>query len=123
MSKRRAWILFCLTGLALSTSAGCSCRGPSEPVVAAAQPTKNLLDFLRSYAISTTFHDASRIKYWTSIDRNLIASNRVTLSSGEAYAVFYDARYLASGEGVQMFRPVYNVFGAQTGLMAANRWA
>ncbi len=85
----------------------------------AAQSTENLLDFLRSYAISTTFHDASRVKYWSSIDRNLIASNRVTLNTAEAYAGYYDARSMVSREGVTVFRPIYNVFGGQTGLMAA----
>lgn len=85
----------------------------------AAQETPNLLHFLRSYASSTTFHDESRIKYWTSIDRNLIGCNRATLTGFEAYARFYDAQSMASREGVQMFRPVHNVFGGQTGLMAA----
>ncbi len=85
-----------------------------------AQPTKDLLDFLRSYAMSTTFHDESRVKYWTTIDRNLIANNRATLTTEEAYAGFYNSRYMVSREDVEVFRPVNNVFGGQTGLMAAN---
>ena len=85
----------------------------------AAQDTPNLLEFLRSYAISKAFHDESRIKYWTSIDRNLIGCNRATLTSFEAYKRYYDAQSMAGREGVSMFRPVHNVFGGQTGIMAA----
>lgn len=76
---------------------------------------KSLLTFLRNYATSTTFHDVSRIKYWTSIERNLRNANSMTLSGEEAYAKYYDPAYQIQREGVRVFRPTRNVFGSQTG--------
>ena len=85
----------------------------------ASMAQKNLLDFLRAYAISTLFHDESRIKYWTSIDRHVLIANQVTLNNRENYLDLYapDA-YL--NEDVRPFYPVHNVFGGQTGIEAAD---
>ena len=80
---------------------------------------KNLLDFLRAYAISTLFHDESRIKYWTSIHRHVLIANQVTLNNRENYLDLYTPiAYLH--EDVRPFYPVHNVFGGQTGIEAAD---
>ncbi len=78
---------------------------------------KNLLTFLRGYAISTIFHDASRIKYLTSIDRHLLISNLLGLSNLENYLDLYYPRH--ADEGVEAFIPTHNVFGSQKGTEAA----
>lgn len=85
----------------------------------AAMPEKNLLTFLRAYAISTLFHRADRIKYWTSIERNVLLDNAVSLSNEDGYlGAFAPLRYRA--EGVKVFEPLHVVFGGQTGLEAAD---
>jgi len=80
--------------------------------------TKDLLLFLRKYAISTIFHDESRIKYWSSIDRNMIVTNLVTLNNQESYLNLYDPQWDIYKESVSIFRPNHDVFGGQTGLEA-----
>lgn len=79
---------------------------------------KNLLGFLRAYAISDTFHSRDRVKYWTSIDRSMIFANKYYASNQEGY---YDIWYANSyrRDQVDVFRPKHNVFGGQTGLEAA----
>lgn len=76
---------------------------------------KNLLDYLRAYAISTLFHDASRVKYRTSIDRHLLVANLITLNNEEAYLDLYSPIYGYQAEDVKAFYPTHNVFGGQTG--------
>lgn len=83
-------------------------------------PQKNLLDFIRRYAISTAFHDPSRLKYWTSIERNLLLHNLLQTSNREAYRDIYSTGDWLSGEDVSFFRPNHDVFGGQTGIEAAN---
>jgi len=85
----------------------------------AAMPEKNLLDFLRSYAISNLFHNPGRVKYLTSVDRHLLITNKVQLNNNEGYLELYRPEWFRL-EGVQVFRPVHNVFGGQTGLEAAD---
>jgi hypothetical protein len=80
---------------------------------------KSLLTFLRSYAISTTFHSADRVKYWTSFVRNVRDANLTTLDSFEVFSFLYDMRSQIVGEGVRIFEPTKNVFGSQTGHEAA----
>ena len=81
---------------------------------------KDLLTFLRKYAISTTFHNPTRIKYWSSIDRLLIISNLLTLNNRESYLGYYYPESTLKNEGIELFRPVHNVFGHQTGLEASD---
>ncbi|NNM20331.1 MAG: DUF1800 family protein [Gammaproteobacteria bacterium] len=79
---------------------------------------KNLLDFLRGYAISTIFHDASRIKHLNSIDRHLLLSNLTALNNREQYLNIYYPRHAV--EDVQVFFPTHDVFGTQKGMEAAS---
>ena len=76
---------------------------------------KNLLEFLRGYAISKTFHSPDRIKYLSSIDRNVLISNLLTLNNEESYLEFYKTRNYIRNEGVILFQPTHKVFGSQTG--------
>lgn len=85
----------------------------------AALPKKDLLAFLRAYAVSTTFHSKDRIKYLSSIDRNLLIANNVTLNNKEGYLGLYKP-YQFMNEGVRAFFPEHNVFGGQTGKEAAD---
>jgi hypothetical protein len=82
-------------------------------------PTKNLLDFLRAYAISTVFHSPTRVKYLTSIDRHLLIASQVMLNDEEGYLDLYAPEAYES-EDVKAFRPAHNVFGGQTGIEAAD---
>jgi hypothetical protein len=81
---------------------------------------KDLLTFLRKYAISTTFHHPTRVKYWSSIDRHLIICNRLTLNNQESYLGYYYPESMIRTEGVELFRPIHNVFGHQTGPEASD---
>ena len=78
---------------------------------------KNLLSFLQAYAISTTFHDASRIKFQTAFDRNLEVFNKNTVDNVESYQSFVanDVLNQMVSQGADPFRPVRFVFGGQTG--------
>ncbi|MEL7450316.1 MAG: DUF1800 family protein [Pseudomonadota bacterium] len=80
---------------------------------------KNLLEFLRTYAISYQFHSPNRVKYLTSVDRHMLIANQVTLTNRETYLEFYTPWDL-SREGVYTFSPRHNVFGAQTSLEAVD---
>ena len=80
----------------------------------AAMPQKNLLEFLRTYAISTLFHNSSRVRYATSFDRHVTQVNKLALNNSEALRNSSDYRpdnY--ESEGVTVFEPEYNVFGGQ----------
>ncbi len=81
---------------------------------------KDLLPFLRKYAISTAFHSADRVKYWTSLERNILQSNLTTLSNFESYQEYYNTEWRMNEETFELFRPSHNVFGHQTGLEAAS---
>ncbi len=82
-------------------------------------PSKDLLSFIRKYAVSTLFHNAGRVKNWTSIERNIIHSNLVTLNNFESYRNYYNTEWRIRDEGFTLFRPTHNVFGHQTGIEAA----
>lgn len=93
--------------------------GKWEVAVAwAKMPEKKLLKFLRSYAISKLFHSKNRIKYRTSIDRNMLINNLVTLNNDESYQHFYQYRWLLANEKADAFRPSHDVFGHQRGIEA-----
>jgi hypothetical protein len=85
---------------------------------AAMQP-KDLLTFLRAYAISTLFHSEDRIKYLSSIDRNMLLANKVGLNNEENYLDLHQTLGYRQ-EDVQAFHPTHNVFGNQTGVEASS---
>jgi hypothetical protein len=80
----------------------------------------DLLAFIRGYAISPAFHSPGTVKYFTSFERNLITQNASILDNEENFSkpVFYSPYARMRGQGVQVFEPVRNVFGHQTGLDA-----
>lgn len=81
---------------------------------------KDMLQFLRAYAISTQFHSPNRVKYWTPLERNRLYANLLTLNQKEAYADFYDAEGLTDWyDGYRLFAPEHNVFGHTTGVETA----
>ncbi len=84
------------------------------------QEPKDLLAFIRSYAISKTFHKKGTFKYHNAFDRNLITQNKNTLTNEESFSrkrsLFSQMRI----EGAEIFQPAHDVFGGQTGLQAAN---
>lgn len=80
---------------------------------------KDLLAFLRAYAISELFHDELRYKFLTSVDRHFLIANQVNLSNEETYLELYTP-YDIEEEDVVIFAPRHNVFGAQTGREAAD---
>ncbi len=83
-------------------------------------PEKNLLTFLRAYAISALYHHESRIKYRTSVDRHLLIANQVMLNNEENYLDLYSPIFGYQAEDVRAFFPAHNVFGGQTGEEASN---
>jgi hypothetical protein len=86
----------------------------------AALSDKNLLDFLRAYAISTTFHSSDTYKFRSSFDRNLTVKNLNTLTNEESFGRSQLVYNRMRTEGVEVFEPIRNVFGHQTGIDAAN---
>ena len=84
-----------------------------------AMTDKNLLQFLQGYATSTIFHDTSRLKYLSSTHRHLTTLNKLTLTNEESDRDLYDLDAYKQ-EGVTVFRPQNDVFGAQTGLEASD---
>jgi len=95
-----------------------------------AMPNKDLLSFLRNYAISNTFHSSERIKYLSSFDRNLILYNRLDLDNSQLHRVVSKEWYWSlpeqinwqafSTENVTPFFPIHDVFGHQKGIEAIN---
>jgi len=85
-----------------------------------AQEPKLLLEFLRSYAISTTFHREDTYKYRSAFDRNLLVHNFNTIDNQESFARGELPTAQMLKEGADVFQPAHDVFGGQTGLQAAN---
>lgn len=85
-----------------------------------AQEPKLLLEFLRSYAISTTFHRGDTFKYRSAFDRNLLVHNFNTIDNQESFARGELPIDQMLKEGADVFQPAHDVFGGQTGLQAAN---
>lgn len=82
----------------------------------------DLLEFLRSYAISTVFHSPARTKQLSTFDRNLILLSRILVDDDEVYL----GRELTDSviapmerQGGTVFEPAKAVFGGQTGAEAA----
>lgn len=84
------------------------------------QEPKDLLAFLRAYAISNTFHQRATYKYHNAFDRNLIVLNQNTLSNEESFSRPQSLFAQLRTEGAEVFHPAHDVFGGQTGLQAAN---
>ncbi|MEY3220359.1 MAG: hypothetical protein RIT27_1716 [Pseudomonadota bacterium] len=85
----------------------------------AAMREKNLLTFLRNYAISTIFHDPSRVKYHSPVERYFLTLNQLTLNSEESYRDLYHLNGYEL-ENTRVFRPLHDVFGGQTGIEASD---
>jgi hypothetical protein len=83
---------------------------------------QDILGFLQAYAISTAFHSESTFKYFTAFDRNLQIQTANTLTNEENFARKYNRTpyYRMRTQGVEVFEPIRNVFGHQTGVDAAN---
>ena len=82
----------------------------------------DLLAFLRAYASSTAFHSENTYKYFTAFDRNLIVQNANFLTNEGIFATPYwlNAHNRMRNQGMEIFRPIRNVFGHQTGVDALN---
>ncbi len=87
-----------------------------------AEANFNILAFMRDYAASTAFHNASTFKYHTAFDRNLLTQNANTLDNEEVFGrEYYDSPYSRMAkQGAEVFEPAHDVFGGQTGFQAAN---
>lgn len=88
---------------------------------------KNLLHFLRSYAISNQFHQKAdfqnidRFKYRSAFDRNMVAYNQNTVDNKESYLnTAGNPKDRMEAQGAKTFYPAHFVFGGQTGIEAAN---
>lgn len=81
--------------------------------------TKNLLAFLKQYAISKAFHHGTRFKYKSSLSRNITVHNLITLGNQASYLDLYKLSRNLRSEGVVAFEPTHDVFGGQTGLEAS----
>lgn len=92
--------------------------------------SKNFLEFIRAYAISSVFHSTNQIKYLTSHERALFLANKSNFDNLEAYfgGAYYNNADAGRSVGGQIsddnagdfFRPLHNVFGAQSALEAAD---
>lgn len=80
-----------------------------------AMPEKNLMAFLRHYAISTDFHTPERVNYLNTFDRWLILANRMVTDVEDATLDIYGPGRGISHSGFEVFRPHHDVFGSQTG--------
>ena len=78
-------------------------------------PRKDLLRFLRAYAISTQFHSSSRVKQLTSLERHMVIANRFADSNREHYYDVPEIWRLYWEEEVLPFEPWHEVFGHQNG--------
>jgi hypothetical protein len=81
---------------------------------------KNLIEFVRKYAISEYFHNTTRIKYQHSVDRTLSNANTTVVTNQELENGFVRYDWELFSENIKPFRPVHDVFGGQTGLEASN---
>lgn len=84
-------------------------------------PSKNLVDFLRWYAISRQFHSPQRVKYWNPLERHLLIINRLNLNQRESDVGLYEPEYINRGwDDYAVFEPKHNVFGQTSGAEALN---
>lgn len=91
---------------------------------------KNLLTFIRAYAISDMFHSPDHRKFFTSHERSLFLANKFNLDNLES---FFGGNYYSSGRAGRqvdniidddaagaIFRPLKNVFGGQSSQESAD---
>ncbi len=81
---------------------------------------KNLVEFLRKYAISEYFHNTNRIKFQHSVERTLSNANTTIVTNQELFNGLVRYDWELYSENIRPFRPVHDVFGGQTGLEASN---
>ena len=88
---------------------------------------KNLLSFLRAYAVSQEFHSVKRVKYMNAVDRNMRIYLQNTVDNTESYLNYNTGGYGAmtpnsriQAQDAELFHPKHFVFGGQTGVEAAN---
>jgi hypothetical protein len=81
---------------------------------------KNLLKFLRAYAISPEFHNTARFKYLTAFDRNMRIYAQNTVDNTESYLNYLPPVSRMENQGATLFYPAHFVFGGQTGLDASS---
>lgn len=90
---------------------------------------KELMAFLRAYAISTDFHTADRVKYYSIFDRLMTVHNLLSTRNDDVFRLDYNEdsdqwSYVYNHEwdlweqGFSVFVPYHDVFGGQTGLDA-----
>lgn len=82
----------------------------------------DLLKFLRAYAISTAFHREDTVKFESTFTRNLALSSAMVLSNQEALNGHAEAdfpRRVMRDQAGEVFEPVHDVFGGQTGVEAS----
>jgi len=82
--------------------------------------SKNLLEFLKKYATSQMFHSSDRFKFYSSIDRNMLILNKMTLTNEESYLKYYNPYWILGSEDVTPFEPIHDVFGHQSSLEASD---
>lgn len=82
----------------------------------------DLLEFVRAYAVSPAFHSPGTVKFFTAFERNLLVQNASILDNREQFAkaAFYTPHERMRNQGVEVFEPIRNVFGHQTGLDAVS---
>lgn len=85
----------------------------------ASMADKDLLRFVRAYAISTLFHSAQRIKQLSSLERHMVVANRYADTNLEHYYDLPEMWRLYWEEEVIPFEPWHEVFGHQSGPEAA----
>ncbi len=81
---------------------------------------KNLLEFIQNYAISEMFHSNDRFKYYSSIDRNMLILNKMTLKNEDSYLNIYSHYWILNDEDAKPFHPIHDVFGHQSSLEASD---
>jgi hypothetical protein len=86
----------------------------------ASMSRKNLIEFIRKYAISEYFHNTTRVKYSHTVDRTLSNANTTVVTNQELRNGFVRYFWEITSENIVPFRPVHDVFGGQTGLEASN---
>ena len=64
--------------------------------------------------------NVARIKYLTSVDRNILINNLAILNNEENYRDLYYSWWDVSREGINPFRPIHDVFGGQTGIESSD---
>ncbi len=81
---------------------------------------KSLLPFLWAYSVSSEFHNPTRYKYASSIERIMRIENLMIVDNDEhKYMLDYPGWELEE-EGIRVFAPIHDVFGHQTGLEASD---